>query len=494
MTFNSLEYFYFLLPSVLVFYLLPEKFRKYFLVLISIAFYFYYSITYSILLIVISFVIYLAAIKINLHRGVDSTQKKIMYLGFSILLIILLFFKYFQMINSIVNDLFFPSSSKALPLFSTIIAPLGISYYTFKLLSYLIDTYWEKIEPEKDFFSFFLYISFFPQITSGPIQRAVSLLPQINQLEKFKLISIDIGLRLILWGLFKKLVVADRIGIFVDQIYKSPEVFSGNFILYSFYLYPIQLYTDFSGITDIAIGSASLFGLKTPQNFRLPFYAGDIQEYWRRWHITLTEWLRDYIFIPLRMSFRDLGNTGMVLSIFINMILIGIWHGANYTFLCFGLVHGIFMSVSYFTLSFRNKIYLRMKIPISFRKVMGSIFLFHIVAFSMIFFRSENIDKSLLIMKGLFQNRELALENFLILFYLKSSIFIVGIFLIIEYLSRNFFTMSWMYEKPLEPEINQQFIDSFKKNIQRFLFYAFLIVMILAGGVFNGSTFIYNQF
>nr|MBP7284591.1 MBOAT family protein [Leptospiraceae bacterium] len=457
MAFNSLEYLGFLLGSVGVYYVLPGFLRKYILLLVSLSFYLYFSLPFTGLLLLSATSTFLLAQKIHEFKEEESSQVKYLYIGLTLLTLILVFFKYFQLLNRVAIDLFFSVDNKPLPLFSSIIAPLGISYYTFKLISYIVDCYWEKIEVEKDFINFLLYVSFFPQILSGPIQRAGSFLSQIKENNPILIAnSLEIGFKLILWGLFKKLVIADRIGMFVDQIYKSPETFPGNYVLLAGYFYTIQLYTDFSGITDIAIGSASLFGIKTPQNFRFPFYASNIQEFWSRWHITLTNWLRDYIFTPLRMNFRSLGNIGMVLSIGINMILIGTWHGANYTFIVFGMIHAIYMVTSYYTLEFRNSIYKKLRFPEFLRKLIGAILLFQFISFSMIFIRAENIEKAVLFLKSLFSNSNLGVEHILIPLYLKSAFLMIILFLLIERISQKVFLYSWMYEDVADNIENSQ--------------------------------------
>lgn len=494
MAFNSLEYLVFLAGSVGVYYVLPVFLRKYLLLLLSLSFYLYYSLPFTGLLLLSATSTFLLAKKINEFKDDESSQVKYLYLGVSLVTLILVFFKYFQLLNHIAIDLFFSADNKIMPLFSTIIAPIGISYYTFKLISYIVDCYWEKIEVEKDYVDFLLYVSFFPQIVSGPIQRAGSFLSQIKENNPIVIASsLEIGFKLILWGLFKKLVIADRIGMFVDQIYKSPEIFPGNYVLLAGYFYTIQLYADFSGITDIAIGSGSLFGLKTPQNFRFPFYASNIQEFWSRWHITLTKWLGDYIFTPLRMRFRSLGNIGMVLSIAINMILIGTWHGANYTFIVFGIIHAIYMVTSYYTLEFRNSIYKKLKFPEFLRKLIGAVLLFHFISFSMIFIRAENIDKAVLFLKSLFSNNSLDVGHILIPLYLKSAVLMIIFFLLIERISQKVFLYNWMYEDNAD-NIENLLTPSIAQIIVRYIFFAFLITMIIAGGVFDGSTFIYNQF
>lgn len=308
---------------------------------------------------------------------------------------------------------------------------------------------------------------------------------------KFNINNLEEGFSLILWGLFKKLFVADRLALFVDAIFKSPESYSWQHILYACYFYTFQIYADFSGITDIALGSAKIFGINSPQNFNFPLFATNIQEFWRKWHISLTKWMGDYVFIPLRMSLRNWGNIGILISISINMILVGIWHGANLNFLIFGIVHSIFMIISYYTLNFRNSIYEKIKIPYLLRNFIGAVITFHLVSFALVLIRADNLSKTILIFKNLLIFNPISIEAILMPIHLKSGVLVIIIFLLIEKLSKRIFHKNWMFE---DSNLVQPTVTDSSFVLGRFFFYSILVFLIIAGGVFEGSTFIYNQF
>ena len=219
------------------------------------------------------------------------------------------------------------------------ILPVGISFYTFQALSYSIDVYRGSIQPTRDIVAFFAYVSFFPQLVAGPIERATSLLPQFERERHFDHRRAVDGLRQMLWGFFKKMVVADSCALYVDQIFAHPDWFNGATLLTAAILFSIQIYGDFSGYSDIAIGCAKLFGIDLRRNFNVPYFSRDIAEFWRRWHISLTTWFRDYIYIPLGGSRVSKGR--VVLNTFIIFLVSGLWHGANWTFVAWGAYHAL---------------------------------------------------------------------------------------------------------------------------------------------------------
>ncbi len=279
--------------------------------------------------------------------------------------------------------------------------PLGLSYYVFRLVSYVLDVHWGKQRAERSFVAFAAYVSFFPQIVSGPIQRSESFLEQLRAPAAVSAEMMRGGLRLILFGLFEKLVVADRLGALVDHVFDDPRSAMGLAFPVAAYAFAFQLYADFSGLTDIALGVGRFFGIEGPPNFDSPFYSPNIQAFWRRWHMSLTSWLTDYLFFPLHMSFRSAGNLGLAAAILINMIAVAMWHGARWTFFAFGLLHGAFMIVSAFTLKRRNAYYARRPVLARYRKVLGPLVTFHLVVVSFVFFRATSIADALYVLRHL---------------------------------------------------------------------------------------------
>jgi len=268
--------------------------------------------------------------------------------------------------------------------------PLGISYYVFRLISYLLDVYWGKCDAVDDFVPFAAYVAFFPQMIAGPIQRASSFIPQLqNQnAEKRRLLE---GLVRMAVGFAKKSLVADNLGLFVGWAYGHLHSGSALPSLVALYLYPLQLYTDFSGLADIAIGSGLILGIEAPENFDAPFTAQSITEFWRRWHITLTSWIRDYVFIPLRMATRNLGNTGLAISLTVNMVLIGLWHGFTLGFLAYGLFQAVFLVGDVLTRSKRHEYYKHNPALAKLAAFAGPVFVYHVIAIGSVLFRAPSI-------------------------------------------------------------------------------------------------------
>ncbi len=281
---------------------------------------------------------------------------------------------------------------KSLPLMGISgLIPLGVSYYSFKLAGYLIDCYWGVIEPERRLLPFLAFASFFPQIVAGPIQRAQTFLPQLQRAgSPSRADCARAGLRIIL-GFFKKFVLADNLGMIVSYAYAHLGDQPSAAAAFGFYGYPLQMYADFSGITDIAIGASKLLGIDAPENFNAPFAAPSPSEYWRRWHMTLTLWMTDYVFTPLRMALRSFGNVGLVLSLFGNMILIGLWHGFYWTFALFGAVHAVYLSVDALTQRARRRWYKQYPQLDRLTDWLGPLVTFHLIAVAFVFFRADSI-------------------------------------------------------------------------------------------------------
>ena len=269
-----------------------------------------------------------------------------------------------------------------------LVMPLGISYYTFKLISYVLDVHWGKIVPEESFTRFAAYVSFFPQIVAGPIERPGDF---FSQLPTFGYSLWD-ALPRIVWGFTKKLLIADNLALTVNYVYGHVSSLQGAPLWLGFYLYPLQLYADFSGLTDIAIGSGRLFGINGPENFDRPFTASTITAYWRRWHMSLTNWLVDYVFTPLRMATRAAGNLGLAFSITVNMVAIGLWHGLSGGFLIFGLLHSAYINFEAFTSRWRSRFFKRHQQWDAAGSFLGCLLTFHLVTLALVFFRSPRVS------------------------------------------------------------------------------------------------------
>ena len=346
MLFNSIEFFIF---STIVFFtywfLLNKKLylQNLFILISSYSFYAWWDWRFLFLILFSTCVDYICAKKIYSHR--KSYLKK-RYLSFSIIINIgiLLYFKYFNFFVESWIDLMMKIGFSVENLRNfNIILPVGISFYTFQTISYSLDVYYGKIKPSNNFISFASFVSFFPQLVAGPIERAKNLMPQILKKRIFKIQNIKAGLILIFWGLFKKIVIADSLGVYVDFIFNNYPVLNGGILFLGMIYFSFQLYCDFSGYSDIAIGSAKLLGFELISNFKYPFFSTNPVEFWNRWHISLSSWIRDYLYNPIAIFFLRSFNHPFTKYVphIITMLIIGFWHGANWTFVVFGLYWGL---------------------------------------------------------------------------------------------------------------------------------------------------------
>ena len=355
MLFNSIEYIVFLPIVFAIYWLLRNhlKLQNAFVVLASYIFYGWWDWRFLILIAFTSFCSWGSGLLIVESRESRAKSKFWMVANVVINIGILAIFKYYDFFVTEFITTFFSESVQPSLLHSftlKIILPVGISFYTFQALSYSIDVYRGKIKPTKDIIAFFAFISFFPQLVAGPIERATNLLPQFLQKRTFSYEQGVDGMRQILWGLFKKIVVADNCAVYVNQVWETYDTQSGSTLLLAAILFTFQIYGDFSGYSDIAIGTAKLFGIRLMRNFNNPYFSRDIAEFWRRWHISLTSWFRDYVYIPLGGSRPTIDNRWIddrwtegrkkliiVRNVLIVFLICGLWHGANWTYLVWGL-------------------------------------------------------------------------------------------------------------------------------------------------------------
>lgn len=339
MLFNSLEFAIFLPIAFLLYWFIfnrKVRWQNLFVVVASYIFYGWWDWRFLFLIAFTSFCSWGSGLLIHKYRE-TPTAKLCHVLNIVLNLAILGVFKYYNFFVSSFSKLF--SLGHADGLLLHIILPVGISFYTFQALSYSIDVYRQKLEPTRDIIQFFAFVSFFPQLVAGPIERATNLLPQFEKPRKFDYSQAVDGMRQILWGLFKKIAVADTCAVYVDQVFGNFQAQNGTTLIIAAILFAIQIYGDFSGYSDIAIGTAKLFGIRLMRNFRNPYFSRDIAEFWRRWHISLTTWFRDYVYIPLGGSRVSKGK--IMRNTFIIFLLSGFWHGANWTFIAWGAYHAI---------------------------------------------------------------------------------------------------------------------------------------------------------
>jgi len=343
-TFNSLEFLVFLPAVIALYFAIPARHRWVFLLISSYYFYMCWKVSYVVLLVASTLVDYLCA------RGIERSdrpkvRKRFMAASLIVNLGLLFTYKYYDFLNGSLRAVAtwlgwsYPVPDLELTL------PVGISFYTFQTLGYTIDVYRGRIKAEQSLFRFALYVTYFPQLVAGPIERAKNLIPQLRREYTFDYVRIRNGLCLIVWGLFKKLVIADRIAEYTDAVFANPAAHHGLQVWMSEFLFIVQLYCDFSGYSDIAIGSAAIMGVNLMQNFRQPLIARGIADLWTRWHISLTTWFRDYLYVYV--GGRRGGLARMSLGIFVVFLANGLWHGANWTFVIFGMIHGIALISTY---------------------------------------------------------------------------------------------------------------------------------------------------
>jgi alginate O-acetyltransferase complex protein AlgI len=375
MDFTQVSFLVFVTVLAAAYRIAPARLRVALLVAASYAFYCTWSGQMALLLLGATVAAFLAARAIERARS-DGRKRAVMLAAVSGLVALLALFKSAAFLRPILHH--------------DLLMPLGISYYTFKLISYVVDVYWGTMAAETNFLAFAAYGAFFPQIVAGPIQRSQSFLAQLHKPKPAGLDTATLGLQRIVLGFFKKLVVADNLALLVNFIYGHVHA-AGTPLLVGYYVYPFQLYADFSALTDIAIGAALLVGIESPENFNAPFAAPNPSEFWRRWHITLTSWLTDYVFTPLRMGSRAWGNAGLVLSLTATFFLIGIWHGFRWRFALFGLVHAVYLSIDALTMRARKRYYKTHPAAGRWTDWLGPVVMFHLAAAAFVVFRAASV-------------------------------------------------------------------------------------------------------
>jgi alginate O-acetyltransferase complex protein AlgI len=482
MLFNSFEFAIFLPVVFIIYWFITNRNLRVQNLTILIASYFFYGWWDWRFL---SLIIFSTVVDFVVGQGLRKTEhgltrKLLLWMSIIVNLGLLGVFKYYNFfLDSLYNA---APGLQAVMGFNTlsIILPVGISFYTFQTLSYTIDIYKRKLEPTNDFIAFAAYVAFFPQLVAGPIERATNLLPQFKKERIFNYTAAVDGMRQILWGLFKKIVIADNSAVFANEIFANSESYSGSVLLFGALFFAIQIYGDFSGYSDIAIGTARLFGFNLMRNFAFPYFSRDIAEFWRRWHISLSTWFRDYLYIPLGGS---RGGTGMqVRNIFIIFIVSGFWHGANWTFIVWGALHALFFLP--LLLTNRNRKYLDIaakgRLLPSLKELFSMAVTFGIVLIAWVFFRAEDLGHAFRYLGGIFSGSLFTVPSFHDSRKALTIFILITVFIITEWLGR-------------EREYAIAGLDfRFKKPVRYAIYYAIILVIFWAGG--QEQEFIYFQF
>jgi len=481
MLFNSLAFFIFLPIVFFTYWIVLKKSvtnQNIFLIISSYFFYGYWDWRFLILIIFSSLSDYIISQKIE-DSGKEKQQQLLLYLSISINLITLFFFKYFNFFIENLVEVFLTFGVQ--PNLSTlnIILPVGISFYTFQSMSYTIDVYHKDIKAVRNPIVFLAYISFFPQLVAGPIERASQLIPQFVKKERVFSYSQSVdGLRQIAWGFVKKVVIADNCATFVAPIFDNYTDYNGSTLFLGIFLFAFQVYGDFSGYSDIAIGTARLFGFELMENFRFPFFASSITDFWRRWHISLSTWLRDYLYTPMAIRLRSYGMNGVIFATLISFTLIGTWHGARWTYVLFGVLYGVIISIELLTRKIRKLIKKRINNKLFYW--IGVLLTFSFFLLSLVLFRSDTLADALGYFSGLFNSSLFSIPTIISPKYRFFYVFIlIFIFIIIEW-----------FRKERRHVLD---IAEYKMTF-RWLIYLAIVLLVIIFARFNQNDFIYFQF
>ena len=478
MLFNSIDFAIFF-PIVFVLYWFVTnknlKLQNVLIVLSSYVFYGWWDWRFLSLILFSTIIDYSIGISLSKQENLNK-RKVLLWASILVNLGFLGFFKYYNFFldNFITAFSFFGAEINANSL--NIILPVGISFYTFQTLSYSIDIYKRKLEPTKDFIAFAAFVSFFPQLVAGPIERATNLLPQFYKKRTFDYSKAVDGMRQILWGLFKKIVIADNCAQYANTIFNNTSDYSGSTLFIGALFFTFQIYGDFSGYSDIAIGSSRLLGFDLKQNFAFPYFSRDIAEFWRRWHISLSTWFRDYLYIPLGGS-RG-GTWNKIRNVFIIFLVSGFWHGANWTFIVWGALNALYFLPVFLTNNNRNNLDVVAQgrhLP-NIKELTLILLTFGLTVFTWIFFRANNINHALEYVNGIFTDSFFSIPELKPL----NLILLICFFIFIEWFGR-------------EGQHALTLMIKIKRRFFRWTFYLFICLLIF---LFQGKEqeFIYFQF
>jgi D-alanyl-lipoteichoic acid acyltransferase DltB (MBOAT superfamily) len=482
MLFNSIDFAIFLPIVFFIYWFVLNKtikIQNIFIVIASYTFYSFWNWKFLALIFLSTFTDY--CVGLALDNEENKTKRKI-FLGISLIvnLGILGFFKYYNFFIDNFIKIFSFFGQEIKPSSLNVILPVGISFYTFQTMSYSIDVYNKKIKPCRDFFAFASFVSFFPQLVAGPIERAKNLLPQFIKKREFNYEKSVDGMRQILWGLFKKIVIADNCAEFVDLIFNNSSNLSGSTLALGAMLFAFQIYGDFSGYSDIAIGTARLFGINIMRNFNYPYFSRDIAEFWRRWHISLTSWFKDYLYIPLGGSRCNIWLK--IRNTFAIFLVSGFWHGANWKFIAWGAINAIYFLPLLLTNKNRKNLdtIAKTRILPAPKELIQMLVTFCLTVFAWIFFRANNIDHGLSIISKIFSLSFFTIPNFDGREKALELIIIICIFIAIEWLGRE------------EQYAIARLENKLTKPLRYLFYYAIIATIFFFGGI--EQQFIYFQF
>lgn len=427
MTIYSLEFFLFFLVILLPYYFFSARLQQLWICLASIIFIGTLSINFLIFTLIFVLINYGLGIGIDKFRDNRSLKKILHVLGVLFNVGLLVFYKYFNFLADNLNELFNLFAIRDVVPHYKIIIPIGISYYTFQGIGYILQVSRKIEKPENNIINLINYMIFFPKFIAGPIERSKTFLPQLKEKLIFNHEQVVIGFRMILWGAFKKIVIADRLSIIINTLNGNVEGEKGFIFLMVFLLQPIHLYLDFSGYTNIALGIARLFGIKLMDNFNKPFFAKTVGEFWKRWHISLSSWCNDFIFNRIILKRLKWKKWASIYAIFITFMIIGIWHGPNWTYIIVGLLQGLAINYEFFTK--RSRIKIGSKIPQNLNIFLSIVFTYLFICLTLMFFNSTNVSNAELFIAKMFQS--LSIDNLGVFGYTNYIIIFLGSLIVV---------------------------------------------------------------
>lgn len=497
MNFVSLQYVFFFLVVSVSFYFLPHRHQWKWLLAASLLFYMAGGPWHIIVPLFIGLVGYGAGLLIERTQS-PAFRKTVLIASLVANIGVLTFFKYLAFLtdsllavsNFIRGHLFASKDLFAAPWVTQILVPLGISYVTFQSIGYVIEIYRGSRSAERHMGFFFTYLLFFPKLFAGPIERAHNFLPQLRERRPFDLARVKEGLKLIAWGLFKKLVIAQQIAKITNVVFSQPDGYIGLPVVLAVLFFTVQLYADFSGYTDIAIGSANVLGYQLMKNFDFPFIARSTTELWRRWHISLSTWFFDYVYNPLAIAKRDWDKWAVVYASLLTFLILGLWHGASWKFVMLGFLQGVALSVEFLTRRLRKEI--GRKLPEAVNDCLGVVCTFSFFSFALIFLKAATFADALKIVKHLFissggEGQTSVLFAVYSVPELLMAIFVISFLFVVEYVDRNF----WQFSR----EGRMHYLMVFRKNwVMRTAVYALMAYLFVGLGMMKPEQFIYFQF
>lgn len=477
MIFNSIGFFVFFIIVLAIQHVLPARYRWIWVLAASTFFYAFAKPAYLLVPLFLTVITFYTGILIENANTTKEKQYKF-NIAVAVIVVTLLFFKYTNFFTSTFTSFFnfLSNTNSANSLLIDLAVPLGLSYITFQAIAYLVEIKREDEKAERHFGHFATYLLLFTKVIAGPVERAHHFLPQLKVPVKLTYENFVFGSRQMLWGLFKKLVVADRLGLYVGAVYNNYTHHSGSTLMFATVCYVFQLYADFSGYTDMALGFSKMLGYDLIPNFNRPFLARSVTEFWRRWHVSLSTWFADYFYNPLAVAKRDWGIGAVIFASFVTFTVLGFWHGANWTYIIFGFLQGLILTIEVLTWKQRKK--MRKNIPAWLNDGAGMLFTIAYFSFASVFFRANSVGEALTMLKKMLSfNGPFYFESASLLMFMLAGIF----YIMVHDVKKEFF------DKQLSISTN-------KNWLVRNGYYCLLIIIILVSGVFDGGEFIYFQF